>query len=96
MTVVRAVADSVFEWDSFKDKSNLAKHGISFEEAIDVFFDAAAISGDASVDDEDRSFTIGRSRYLHFLVVVHTERRERTRIISARPATRHEERTYRQ
>lgn len=47
MTVVRAVADSVFEWDSFKDKSNLAKHGISFEEAIDVFFDAAAISGDA-------------------------------------------------
>ncbi len=75
MTVIRVVADSVFEWDSVKDQSNLAKHGISFEEAIDVFFDAAAISGDASVGDEDRSFIIGRSRYLHFLVVVHTERR---------------------
>jgi uncharacterized protein len=85
-----------FEWDQDKADSNLLKHGISFDEAVSVFGDELALTffdSDHS-DFEERSRTYGKSNKTRLLVVVHTERRDGTRIISARKATRYEQGIY--
>lgn len=87
-----------FEWDDAKAASNLAKHGVSFEDACAVFDDPSAIGeADPGVHREVRLRTIG-STGSRVLFVVSTEVDDDvTRIISARRATRHEEdRYYRQ
>jgi uncharacterized DUF497 family protein len=94
MTVTYQVQSIEFEWDKNKAQSNLKKHGISFEEAAEVFFDPFYQGGDASIDDEQREFIIGYSLSLRLLLVIYVERGERTRIISARPATHHERKLY--
>ncbi len=85
-----------FEWDSEKAVRNLAKHGVSFQEAGTVFGDPLAITfadPDHS-DDEDRYLTFGHSIDGRLLVVSHTDRGDRTRIIGARPASHRERKTY--
>ncbi len=85
-----------FEWDPKKAKANVKKHGISFHEAATVFGDPLAITfndPDHSIR-EHRFLTFGYSRMNQLLAVVHTERHGRTRIISARRATRHERKIY--
>jgi len=85
-----------FEWDAGKAESNLAKHGVSFQEAATVFGDPLAVTyfdPDHS-DDEDRFITFGVSREGNVLVVSHTDREDKTRIISARRATRKEKKSY--
>jgi hypothetical protein len=86
----------IFEWDPFKARRNQIKHGISFEEAASVFGDAWSISipDPQHSGEEERWVTIGKSRRARVLVVVHTERDSRTRIISARKASTHERKTY--
>jgi hypothetical protein len=97
MNVVYRLQGVEFEWDENKATGNLEKHGVSFEEAAEVFFDPFYQTGDASVDDtEDREFIIGYSLAQRLLLAVYTERGERTRIISARPATHAERRIYEQ
>ena len=66
-----------FEWDANKAKSNLGKHGISFEEATTVFGDPGSltISDPVHSDLENRLITLGSSHRGKLLVVVHTERR---------------------
>jgi hypothetical protein len=83
-----------FEWDEYKAQSNVEKHGVTFEEAAEVFFDPFYQGGDASVNNEEREFIIGYSLSQHLLLVVYTERGERTRLISARPTTRTERKLY--
>jgi uncharacterized DUF497 family protein len=83
-----------FEWDENKARSNIENHGVTFEEAAEVFFDPFYQEGDASTENEQREFIIGYSLAQRLLLVVHIERGERTRIISARRATRHERRLY--
>ena len=85
-----------FEWDTKKAESNERKHGVSFQEAATVFGDTLAITfadPDHSMD-EPRYITFGLSRQNRLLVVSHTEREERTRIISARLMSRKERRIY--
>ncbi len=85
-----------FEWDDQKARSNLLKHGVSFEEAISVFGDALALTF-ADTDHaevEDRSRTYGISNRSRLLIVIHTERRTGIRIISARRATKNEKDIY--
>ncbi|GBE01463.1 hypothetical protein BMS3Abin08_00894 [bacterium BMS3Abin08] len=85
-----------FEWDSDKSKANLKKHRISFHEASTVFGDPLAITfsdPDHSIR-EHRFLTFGYSRMNQLLVVVHTERRGKTRLISARRATKQERKIY--
>ena len=87
-----------FEWDPDKAAGNLAKHGVSFQEAASVFGDPLAITyydPDHS-DDEDRYLTFGHSAGGRLLVISHTDRGEGTRIISARPMTRRERQKYEQ
>ncbi len=87
-----------FEWDLDKAAGNLAKHGVSFQEAASVFGDPLAITyydPDHS-EDEDRYLTFGHSAEGRLLVISHTDRGEHTRIISARPMARKERQKYEQ
>ncbi len=84
-----------FEWDEDKAQSNIQKHGVTFEEAAEVFLDPFYQTGDASVDDmEERDFIIGYTFLQRLLLAVYTERKDKTRIISARAATRAERKVY--
>ena len=85
-----------FEWDEAKNQSNINKHLISFEEAQTIF------EGEVLTVADDR---YAEERYMSFgelvladgslvIAVVHTERGERTRLISARKASRRERRQY--
>jgi len=85
-----------FEWDKEKAAFNLAKHGVSFEEAASVFGDPLAITfpdPDHSAG-EKRMLTFGVSQEDRLLAVVHTERGRAIRIISARKTTRRERGIY--
>ena len=90
--------DIRFEWDEAKNRQNLRKHGISFEEAQTVFLDDHAIrfyDPDHS-EDEDRFIMLGLSFKLRVLVVCHCYKEGDLviRIISARKATQQEAKHY--
>jgi hypothetical protein len=85
-----------FEWDAKKAQANLSKHGVSFAEAVTVFGDPLSMNmpdPDHS-DSEQRFIVLGMSDRFRLLVVSYTERPPRTRIISARLATRKERKQY--
>ncbi|MEI6543788.1 MAG: BrnT family toxin [Methylococcales bacterium] len=93
--------DYHFEWDPVKAKSNLQKHGVSFEEAAEVFLDPLQLSlpDNQTVSSEERWITLGNTKSNKLQLVVHTfmtyhEDQITIRIISARPATRHEQKHY--
>ena len=93
------MADFRIEWDEAKARTNLRKHGISFEEAETAFLDDFALvlaDPDHSLIDEGRMLLIGISATLRLLVVVHCERQggDIIRLISARRATRSERAQY--
>jgi uncharacterized DUF497 family protein len=86
----------LFEWDASKARSNLKKHGVTFEEATTIFGDPRAITIKSTVSSsEERMVTIGKTASGSvIIVVVHTDRNDRIRIISARPASKLERRQY--
>jgi uncharacterized DUF497 family protein len=93
------MADLRIEWDAAKARTNLRKHGVSFEEAETAFWDDYALvlpDPDYSSVDEERLLLIGISAALRVLVVVHCERADGDiiRLISARRATRSERAQY--
>lgn len=84
-----------FEWDTRKNQLNIQKHGISFEQACDIFKGFVI----QRVDDrfeygETRYISVGRIGTVTIAAVVHTDRSGKTRIISARPAKRKERAQY--
>ena len=85
-----------FEWDETKAMSNLEKHGVSFEEAVTVFYDplAATFADPDHSDDESRLVTIGYSADARLLVVCHTDRGRAVRLISVRRGTPRERRRH--
>ncbi|MBI4317422.1 MAG: BrnT family toxin [Chloroflexi bacterium] len=85
-----------FEWDLKKALSNLARHNLSFQEAMTVFGDPLSITvpdPDHSIE-EYRFVVVGQSRRGRLLIVSYTERGDRIRIISARVLTRKERKAY--
>ena len=85
-----------FEWDELKDRANIRKHRVSFDEAKTVFNDPAALTladPDHSLDEE-RYLDLGLSTHGALLVVSYTERSDSIRIISCRKATRRERMLY--
>ena len=87
-----------FEWDKAKDRANVRKHGVSFEEAKTVFLDENAIryfDPDYS-EDEDRFIMLGMSWKIRIVIVCHCFRAEDSviRIISARKANANEAAAY--
>lgn len=94
------MTDLRFEWDKRKDRANVKKHKVSFEEAVTAFKDENAlqyVDPDHS-EDEDRFILLGLSTRLRVLVVCHCFRESELviRIISARRADRSEGRAYRE
>jgi uncharacterized DUF497 family protein len=86
-----------FEWDDSKAQSNLSKHGIRFTEATTVWSDENALEmSDPSSSDEERFLRLGYSTKANMLVVVFCERGDGDviRIISARTATKTEQKEY--
>ena len=85
-----------FQWDENKARTNLEKHGVSFEEAATVFGDplSLTIPDPAHSQVEDRWIVLGHSHQRKLLVVVHTERGDNIRIISARRASKLERKSY--
>ena len=86
----------LFEWNPKKARSNVKKHGITFDEASSVFKDTLSLTiGDPlHSQDEERVVIIGVSRKNRFLTVEHTDRGKKVRIISARKSTKGERRFY--
>jgi uncharacterized protein len=85
----------VFEWDDEKAKANLAKHGVSFEQAREAFGDPFGLE---LIDDrfeygEERLILIARAQS-RFLTVVYVERDQTHRVISARPSSKAEQDAY--
>lgn len=84
-----------YEWDPDKNKTNLEKHGISFEEACQIFKHDVLTSTDERKDyKETRKTSIGTLEGEIIIVVIHTNRNGTTRIISARPAKMKERKRY--
>jgi uncharacterized DUF497 family protein len=86
----------IFEWHATKAAANARQHGVTFDEASTVFADPLALlmpDPDHS-ESEERYVLLGMSTRLRLLVVAFSERPPRTRLISARRATRSERRRY--
>ena len=85
-----------FEWDPRKARSNIRKHGVSFDEAASAFSDVFSFTYDdeSHSQTEQRYATLGMSNQGRVLVIAHTMRAERVRIISARKASQREKRWY--
>jgi len=85
-----------FEWDKDKERRNIRKHAISFDEAVTVFYDPLSATfpdPDHSIE-EDRFITVGYSSQGRLFVVSHAERGDAIRIISARHATMSERKRH--
>ena len=94
MVVKKKIDGILFEWDEEKNEINMHKHGIRFELALRVFYDENRLEeyDEAHSESEDRYISLG---YVNgVLVVVHTDRDEAIRIISARPADKKERMKY--
>ncbi len=85
-----------FEWDPIKAVENSRKHRVGFEEAATAFGDSLALTFDDpdNSDEERRFLTFGISDRGRLLIVSHTYRRRRIRIISARRVDRSEQQIY--
>lgn len=85
-----------FEWDPEKAQANRAKHGISFEDVTSAFADplSLTIPDPDHSEEEERYILMGMTRHGTLVVVVHLDLGDAIRIISARKATRTEQRHY--
>jgi uncharacterized protein len=95
MDVVHRLNGIDLVWDRAKAQANFQKHGVSLELACEVFFDPfIRLLQTEWTGGEEREVAIGLTRDWMLLVVVYTLRRESIRMISARPATGPERKTY--
>ena len=85
-----------FEWDAAKAASNFLKHGVTFTEAVEVFYDPNAVEGydDAHSGHEARFFVIGFSSRRLLFVLYAAGKRDAIRIISARKTSKLEKSNY--
>ena len=89
-----SLASAGFEWDEEKNRANLIKHGISFDDASQVFYERVVIKR-SNRNDEERWIAIGKLDD-RLLTVIFTRRDKAIRIISARRPRPNEKRAYRE
>jgi uncharacterized protein len=82
-----------FEWDENKNQQNILKHGISFEQAKEIFA-TRYITIPAKSEHEERIIAVGKYQGILYVAVVYTPRKEKIRIISARRAKAKEIETH--
>ena len=92
-TDLTLLAPAGFEWDDAKNASNLAKHGIDFDDASEIFYEPVLVFRSPR-NDEERWLAVGITGE-RIISVIFTRRAESIRLISARYPRRHEERAYR-
>ena len=94
MNVTYELGEYKFEWDSEKAEKNFKKHKVKFQNAVLAFFDEYRLEyyDETHSDDEERFRIIGKVKEV--LVVIYTEREDKNRIISARPANKYEREDY--
>jgi uncharacterized protein len=83
-----------FEWDHKKAERNLKKHSVDFADAVSIFDDLNAITFEDLHEQEQRFISIALDCFARVLVVVYTLRGDIIRIVSARKATKREQRQY--
>lgn len=84
-----------YEWDSNKAKSNFKKYGVRFADSVSVFEDPYAATIKTYEEGEERQVTLGMDYFARILVVVYTyPPNSKTRIISARKASKNEKKNY--
>ena len=85
-----------YEWDAAKARQNITRHGVSFEEASSVFDDPLLVTYPDTIHSiqEVRYISVGYSKHGKLLLVVHTDRENKVRIVSSRKATRQERKAY--
>jgi uncharacterized DUF497 family protein len=85
-----------FEWHRAKAEENVRQHGVSFDEAVTVFYEplSATFNDEEHSADEARLITVGYSARRRLLVVAHTEHGASVRIVSARRATARERKRH--
>jgi uncharacterized protein len=93
MSDFELLAPAGFEWDELKSEANLIKHGVSFDDASDIFY-GPIILYPSDRNHEKRSVAVGALENM-LIAVIFTRRAEAIRIISARRARKYEERAYR-
>lgn len=86
----------IFEWDEEKALLNFLKHGVRFEEALIVFYDDDSLTAFdfKHSEQEERYQILGMTGDKRLLTVVHTYRKEKIRLISARPANKRQRKQY--
>lgn len=94
MDVFYQLQGVTFEWDAEKAKINIGKHGVTFQEACETFFDPFYKSGNSLFEDEQREFIIVFTFDFRLLLTIFIERSDKVRIISARLATKEEQKIY--
>lgn len=95
MKINHKVDDIDFEWDEEKADKNFEKHGISFPEASEVFFDPFALPAEQREENgEIRNGVIGLTRKWNMLFVAYVWRKLVIRLISARKVTKAERKKY--
>ena len=87
-------AGEFFEWDSVKEQTNRAKHGIAFEQAVEALLDEFREIAYLPRGGEERMIALGQTFSCKLLLVVFLERSLATRIISSRQATNAERQAY--
>ena len=86
-----------YQWDPDKARTNLRKHKIDFADAVGVFEDELALTiSEQIVAGEERFATLGLDFLGRLMVVIYTYRGDTIRLISARPATKNEQKSYEQ
>jgi uncharacterized protein len=86
---------AMYEWDEAKNQANIAKHGVSFEQAVQIFEGpVVTVEDNGPGHGEIREISVGVASGVRYLTVVHTDRSGVTRLISARRATPRERRVY--
>lgn len=94
-TIVHREGETTFEWNKAKAARNRLKHGVRFADAVEAFFDERGLSTEDPDSRDERRFVLtGLDALGRVLTVIFTDRGLRIRLISARPASRREARTY--
>ena len=96
MGTVIVSEDTLFEWDMKKNENNIKKHGFGFDEITEIFKDPYLLTryDDIHSQEEQRFYSIGCLNGVLIIVVYHTERNNRVRIISARRAEKKLQEVY--
>ena len=85
----------LFTWDADKNQQNRSKHGVSFDDACEAFFDPFLRTFEATVEtDEVREAFIGMTESWRLLCIIYVERADAFRIVSARAASAAERKLY--